>query len=243
MTDHELALACSVPKILAIIIDRDQTKRLEEFLREKRSFFHYMFHGMGTANSEMLKAFGLSGSEKMVCLCIEPGPQAKPMMAALAERMELTRPGNGIAFIIPVSGVSTALSGVFTQDFEEHRERRIETMEQQMEHISHDIKYELVIAVVNQGYSEEVIDVARASGARGGTIIHARRAGAADASKFFGISVQEEKEIVAILTAKNGKKDLMQAISKACGVKSDARGIIFSLPVESCAGLALEEAK
>ena len=48
---------------------------------------------------------------------------------------------------------------------------------------------------------------------------------------------------MAILTAKNGKKDLMQAISKACGVKSDARGIIFSLPVESCAGLALEEAK
>ena len=109
--------------------------------------------------------------------------------------------------------------------------------------MSHDIKYELVIAVVNQGYSEEVIDVAHASGARGGTIIHARRAGAAEATKFFGISVQEEKEIVAILVAKNGKKDLMQAISKACGIKSDARGIIFSLPVESCAGLALEEAK
>ncbi|MEA5016577.1 MAG: hypothetical protein VB099_18650 [Candidatus Limiplasma sp.] len=242
MTDHELALTFN-PKLLAMVIDRDQTKRLEELLREKRVFFHYMFHGMGTANSEMLKAFGLSGSEKTVCVCIEPAFQVKPLMTALVERMELTRPGNGIAFIIPISGVSTALSGMFTQDFEEHRERWIETMDREMEHISHDIKYELVIAVVNQGYSEEVIDVAHASGARGGTIIHARRAGAAEASKFFGISVQEEKEIVAILMPKNAKKELMQAISKACGLKSEARGIVFSLPVESCAGLALEEEK
>ena len=242
MTGPELAPSF-IPKLLAIVIDRDQTKRLEEFLREKHSFFHYMFHGMGTANSEMLKAFGLSGSEKMVRLCLEPDSQVMPLMTALAERMELTRPGNGIAFIIPISGVSTALSGIFTQEFEAHRERWIETMEREMEHISHDIKYELVIAVVNQGYSEEVIDVAHASGARGGTIIHARRAGAAEASRFFGISVQEDKEIVAILMPKSGKKELMQAISKACGLKSEARGIVFSLPVESCAGLALEEGK
>ena len=242
MTDHELAHS-SPPKLLATVIDRDQAKRLEEILREKHVYFHYTFNAMGTANSETLKAFGLSGSQKTACLCIEPAFRAKPLMAALAERMELTRPGNGIAFIVPISGISAALSAAFTQGFEEHRERWMELMDREAEQLNHDARYELVIAVVNQGYSEKVIDVAHLSGARGGTIVHARRSGMGDAGKFFGILVQEEKEIVAILTAKNGKKDLMQAISKACGIKSDARGIIFSLPVESCAGLALEEAK
>jgi hypothetical protein len=78
---------------------------------------------------------------------------------------------------------------------------------------------------------------AHAAGARGGTIVHARRAGIEDAIRFFGITLQEDKEIVAILIPKTQKKELMQAVSKACGSKTDAHGIVISLPVDSCAGL------
>jgi hypothetical protein len=116
----------------------------------------------------------------------------------------------------------------------------MELMDREAEQLHQDTRYELVIAVVNQGYSEKVIDVAHLSGARGGTIVHARRSGMGDAGKFFGILVQEEKEIIAILISKAAKKELMQAIGKACGIKTEAQGIVFSLPVESCAGIAMD---
>ena len=47
--------------------------------------------------------------------------------------------------------------------------------------------------VVNQGYSEEVMNAARAAGAGGGTVLHSRRIGDEEALSFWGISVQDQK--------------------------------------------------
>ncbi len=231
------------PQLLAAIVDRSESVRLETVLRERNARFQYMFHAKGTASSEILKAFGLSGTEKIVCICVEPAYRARPLMMAVAERMELTHPGNGIVFMIPISGISATISHTFEKDFETQREGWGERMEQETEKLGQEAHFELVVALVNQGFNEDVMDVARAFGARGGTIINARRTGVEDASKFFGISLQAEKEVVAIVVHKSQKKELMQAISSACGMKTDARGIVISLPVESCAGISLEEEK
>ena len=237
---HDLP-ANSAPKLLTAIIDRAKMQTLEDILREKHSYFHYAFHAMGTASSEILKLFGLSGTEKAVCICMEPAFKVKPLMTAIVERMELTRPGNGIVFTIPISGLSASISHVFSKEIEDNLNRWAEHMEKETENSMQDIPFELVVAVVNHGYSDSVMDVARASGARGGTVVHARRSGLEDAVKFFGISLQSEKEIVAILTNKNHKKELMQAISTACGMKTDAHGIVISLPVQTCAGIDMAE--
>ncbi len=236
MTGNEPMLHMT-PKLLTVIVDHDESSRLEDILREKHVRFHYMLSAMGTASSEILKAFGLSGTEKTVCICMEPAFRAKKLMTAVAERMELTHPGNGIVFLMPVSGVSITVSNVFSKEFEQHREVWAENMDREAERTGQEARYELVLAVINQGYSEDVMHAARAYGARGGTIVDARRTGIEDAVKFFGISLQAEKEIVAILIPKQQKKELMQAVCKACGMKTDAHGIVLSLPVESCAGI------
>lgn len=36
------------------------------------------------------------------------------------------------------------------------------------------MKYQLIIAALNPGYSEQVMDAAKASGATGGTVLNAR---------------------------------------------------------------------
>ncbi len=225
------------PRLLVVIVDHDDAPRLENILREKHVHFHYMFKGMGTASSEILKAFGLSGTEKTVCICMVPGFRARPLMTAAMERLEMTRPGNGLVFVIPVSGVSATMAGAFTKETELHKERLAEHMDSEAEKSCTLARYELVVAVVNQGYSVDVMDAARAAGARGGTIVNARHSGVEEAVKFFGISLQEEKEIVAILVGKEQKRELMQAVSKACGMRTPAHGIVISLPVESCAGI------
>lgn len=226
------------PRLLITIVDRSSSSKLEDILREKHVHFHYMFNGMGTASSEMLKAFGLSGTEKTVCICMEPSFKTRHLMTAVMERMELAHPGNGIVMAIPISGISASISNEFLKDLQEHSERWTEYMEQHAEKANAEARYELVVAIVNQGYSDDVMDAARAFGARGGTIVNARRTGIEDAVKFFGVSLQAEKEIVAILIPKTVKKELMQAVSKHCGMKTEARGIVISLPVESCAGIA-----
>ncbi|MCI8697309.1 MAG: P-II family nitrogen regulator [Lachnospiraceae bacterium] len=97
--------------------------------------------------------------------------------------------------------------------------------------------YSLIMAIVNQGFSEEVMNAARPKGASGGTVFHSRRIGNQEAMKFWKISVQEEREVVLILAQKEDKLAIMQEIGRQCGMNSKAQGIVMSLPVDGIAGL------
>ena len=98
-------------------------------------------------------------------------------------------------------------------------------------------EYSEVMAIVNQGFSEEVMNAARPMGATGGTVFHSRRVGSEEAMKFWGISIQQEREVVLILAKKEDKKAIMQAIHKECGMQSKANGIVLSLPVDGIIGV------
>ncbi|MBQ5782819.1 MAG: hypothetical protein IIV99_05485, partial [Oscillospiraceae bacterium] len=100
-----------------------------------------------------------------------------------------------------------------------------------------DNKYSLIAAIINRGYSGEVMDVARNAGARGGTIINSRRIGNEEASSFWGLSVLDEKEILLILAANDIKLKIMSEITEKCGVNSDANGMVISLPVDKVTGI------
>lgn len=97
--------------------------------------------------------------------------------------------------------------------------------------------YEVIFAIVNDGYADDVMAVAREQGARGGTIINARGVAKEDAAAFFGISVHTEKEIVMMVVPKTIKDDILNAIYKEMGMAKKAQGIAFSLPVTDTAGL------
>ena len=102
---------------------------------------------------------------------------------------------------------------------------------------SHDkFKFDLIFAIVNHGYSDELMNTAREAGASGGTVVNARGQAHEGAVKFFGISVQDEKEIILILTSHEKKVAIMQAVSEAHGLNSGAHGIVFSVPVENVIG-------
>ena len=58
-----------------------------------------------------------------------------------------------------------------------------------------------------------------------------------DVMNFWGLSVQDEKEIVLILTESENKVNLMKCIGEHCGMHSEAQGFVISLPVDSVAGL------
>ena len=97
--------------------------------------------------------------------------------------------------------------------------------------------YEVIFAVVNSGYAEDVMDVARKAGARGGTILSARGVVNESAASFFGITMHSEKEIVMIVVPRDIKDNILNDIYSEMGMDKKAHGIAFSLPVSDTAGL------
>ena len=99
-------------------------------------------------------------------------------------------------------------------------------------------KHEVIICIVNSGFSESVMDAARELGARGGTVIRGRGTANAEAEKLYGIAIQPEKEIVMILVDTAIKNDILHALYKSVGLQTPGQGIAFALPVEDVVGLA-----
>ena len=98
--------------------------------------------------------------------------------------------------------------------------------------------HEVIFAIVNAGFAEEVMDVTKEQGARGGTIINARGVAREEAAAFFGITIHAEKEILMMVVEKSIRDAVLNAIYKEMGMAKKSRGIVFSLPVSDVAGLA-----
>jgi nitrogen regulatory protein PII len=99
-------------------------------------------------------------------------------------------------------------------------------------------QHECIVCIVNTGFSEAVMDAAKEFGARGGTVVHARGTANQEAEKFFGITIQPEKEMVLILVPSEIKEDILHALYRAVGLQTPGQGIAFSLPVDGVVGLS-----
>ena len=103
--------------------------------------------------------------------------------------------------------------------------------------------HEVIIAIVNGGFADVVMDVAKEHGARGGTIINARGVAKEEAAAFFGIAFHADKEIVMIVVEKEARNDILNALYKEMGMDKKAHVIVFSLPVSDVAGMAAPQAE
>ena len=104
--------------------------------------------------------------------------------------------------------------------------------------------HEVIFVIVNSGFAEDVMDLARELGVRGGTILNARGVVKEDAAAFFGITIHHEKEILMMVVEKNIRDNVLNALYKQMGMAKKAQGIVFSLPVSDVAGLVqIEEHK
>ncbi len=193
----------------------------------------YIFHAQGTASSEVMDMLGLDGVDKNIMMSMMPKMFADEMLKKLRKKLHLGMPNTGIAFTVAMSSGSGHIMQLMEKMEPEEKERLMERNETDMT----DNEYSMIMAIVNQGFSEDVMNAARPKGASGGTVFHSRRVGNEEAMKFWKISVQEEREVVIILAGKEDKLAIMQEIGKKCGMQSKAQGIVMSLPVDNVVGL------
>lgn len=224
---------CGV-KMLVAIVDRKNSGKMIEILREEQVLFHVICLAEGTAGSEIMALLGLGSSEKALFICIKASSEIPALVAKICDRHRLAKPGYGIAFTISPNGLNNSLLKLLMSGAERAEGGDDENMDSTKHKSS---GYDLITAIVNQGHFDEVMEAAKSAGARGGTILHGRRVGVESETTFFGISIQHEKEIVAILAPHDIKSDIMAAIIERCGMSKPAQGMIISLPVDEIYGL------
>lgn len=98
-----------------------------------------------------------------------------------------------------------------------------------------DIK--CIVAVVERGKANNIVEAAKKVGANGATIFYGRGTGESEVKKFLNMHVEASKEIIIILTEKDKYKTIMDAMVEAGELKKPGTGIIFTLPVTNLIGL------
>ena len=102
---------------------------------------------------------------------------------------------------------------------------------------------EMIVAMINRGYSDFVIDASRDAGATGATVLYGRSSIKKDDDFLNGVPIQAEKEIILILVKKSLRKKVMQEISHRTHLQEKGNGVCFCLPVSSVMGLTPFEKK
>ena len=218
------------------IVDYSKGDMIAEVYKKEQVPVFFSTHGNGSADSSMLELLGFGENKKSVMLSILEHQAAERIFAAVEEKMNISKPGKGIMFSVPLTGATAFLVGLTdTMNQNESSDRKGRDINM-AEHA-----YELIITIITKGYFPEVKAAANAAGARGGTLIHALGMGGEEAQKFLGIAIQPEKDLIFNVVRREDKNRIMKAIADASGINTQGRGIIFSLPVDAAMGLSLPE--
>jgi len=221
-------------RIMYVIAHSKLAAKAARMFSESGLPIHYTINGEGTVSSEMMDVLGMINVEKQILMSVMPKCFAEDILRKLRRELKFGIPNSGIAFTLPLSGANSLIikmiDGLEGELHHEYHEKKGEmTMS--------DAKYVMITAVVNQGYSEEVMEAARSAGATGGTVIRSRRVATDETISFWGLSVQAEKDVVMIVTETEKKLAIMKAIGEKCGVHTRTRGIVVSMPIDSAIGI------
>ncbi len=100
--------------------------------------------------------------------------------------------------------------------------------------------FSLIIAVVNRGNADKVVEAAKKAGAPAATIFYARGAGIKEAHTFFGLTMDPAREVLLFVVRDDTVKKVMKAINTAVDFDKPGTGIAISLKITSTIGLAEE---
>ena len=219
--------------LMTTIINRKQIKKYMGLYQEEGLLVTFITLGSGTASGAMLDYLGLEATEKAVIFTVLEESNWKKTQKDLRQRFRIDAPGEGVAFIVPLSSIGGKKALQFLTADQEYQKEEESALK--------DTVYELIMIIANQGNIELVMDAARSAGAYGGTVLHAKGTGTEQAERFMGVSLAAEKEMIFIVAKKEQKNEIMTAVMEKAGLKTKAKAVVFSLPVTDTAGLRLLE--
>lgn len=221
-------------ELLCLITNEKNDKKVKNIEEKYQLPFNITSFGNGTASSSVLNYFGLEKIKKYIYFSLINNENKKTILKEIKKELKLNTPGNGIAFTIPLSSstnyIKTKLNSMEVPMKEENKKEIKKENKKE---------YHLIVTVITEGYSENVMNAAKKQGANGGTLINGRSLSHQNntKAKFLGFSIEPEKDIVLIVTESDLKNKIMEAITKIAGLKTKGGGIVFSLPISEAIGL------
>jgi len=94
-----------------------------------------------------------------------------------------------------------------------------------------------IIAIVERGKADHIVNKAKEAGALGATIFHGRGTGEKEAQKLLHIRVESSKETIVILAKTDDYKAIFNEMVAAGNLKAPGTGIIFTVKVSDLVGL------
>lgn len=209
------------------IIKPEGLPRLLEITKRMELPLSVELHGHGTATKSMLDLLGMEFNEKRILITVADEKKTEELIKEQRRHLYIDAPGNGIVAAVPIKSVGGGRTLAYLGgDKEQKIAPKI------------DYRYEVILAITNEGCTDMVMDAARAAGARGGTVFHGKGTGAKNAENFFKVSIASEKEMILIVASAEQKAAIMQSIVRTAGPGTEAGTIVFSLPVSEVAGFS-----
>jgi len=213
-------------QILTLILSDTQCHKCIHIAREKGICGGIITLGRGTVKSSALHLLGIKSQKREIISFLLEKEKAKEMLDYFTTELQLHKPGHGIAFTTSV--VMTICRPGKTQE--------IGNTEQAMKEEGMRM-YKKLTVVVDRGMGEDVMEIARKAGVRGGTIMHGRAAGAEYTQKIFGMEIEPEKELVLILIPDELVDKVADTLYQELHLEEPGKGILFVEPVVDVRGL------
>ena len=135
------------------IVNRRQAKRFQSIYDAVGASLAMTMLGRGTAASDVLDYLGLAATEKAILMHMVTGETWKAAKKQLQKKLYIDVPGTGVAFIIPLSSVGGKKQLQFLLNEQSFKKGEEQTLK--------DTRYELLVVIANQGYTEQIMDAAR----------------------------------------------------------------------------------
>lgn len=215
-------------QILTLILNENQCHKCIRYAREKGIKGVMVTIGRGTVDNAVLNLLGIKSQKKEIVQFLLEKEKAPELLEYFTSKLQLHEPGHGIAFTTPV----IAIVGLGHHEME-----HIESDSHLVQSMEEKGMFQKLTVIVDRGMAEDVMDIARRAGVRGGTILHGRGAGAEMATKLFGIEIEPEKELVLILVPSELIKKVIEDLTTELQLDEPGKGILFVEPILETRGL------
>lgn len=235
MNTHEYQLDLAVT-----IVDRGRDKKVLTIYKSLGITSWMNVYGRGTASSEILQYLGLGEPERDVQFSLISRGMVPQFTEQLKQKLSIEKPGQGIMFTIPVSSIAgrRTLEKICAPSNSANENAKEVSPMEETRSADTTFEYSLIVTILNSGSAEAVMEAAKNAGAGGGTVIHGRGLNAKNAEKFFGFTIQAEKDMLLIVAKTSEKDAIMRAIAASQDMTAEGRGMTFSLPVNGLLGIS-----
>ncbi len=103
--------------------------------------------------------------------------------------------------------------------------------------VDNSLDIRCIVAIVERGKADKIVNAAKKAGATGATILYGRGTGLTEAKRFLNMHIESSKEIIFVLSEDSKKSRIMDAMVDRGRLKDPGTGIIFSVKISDLIGL------